>query len=229
MCGRYALACEHEALRIRFGFQSESPLTDQHVPRYNIAPSQANPVVTNGEHRQLRPMRWGLIPHWAKDASIGAKMINARAETAHVKPSFRDAFKNHRCLIPATGFYEWETIPATRSKQPLFVSVKDQDIFAFAGLWSCWHDPHGDDVLSYTILTTEPNDYMKSFHHRMPVILQPEHEESWLDPSCTPDRLHEILSPYPADCMAAFSVGRLVNSPRNDSAECVVPTGDVRI
>ncbi len=172
-------------------------------------------------------MRWGLIPPWSKDASIGNKLINARSETVSEKPSFRDSFRERRCLVPATGFFEWKKQADKRTKQPILIKVTDHDIFAFAGLWSIWKAPAtGKKLLTYTILTTEPNDFMKPFHHRMPVILMPETEDKWLDISSKAGVLKELLSPYPSALMDAYPVSAIVNSPQNDIPECVVPLGD---
>jgi putative SOS response-associated peptidase YedK len=224
MCGRYALAQEHEALKVRFGFIEDPASSFLQTPRYNIAPSQVASVITNGTGVKLRGMRWGFIPHWAKDSSIGASLINARSETAGDKPSFRDAFKSRRCLIPATGFFEWTTAAGGRSKQPVYIRTRDQDIFSFAGLWSLWVDPvKGEDVLTYTILTTEPNDFMKAYHHRMPVILSVESEKVWLSEAAAKERLHGLLAPCPSELLEAYPVSTLVNSPRSDSPACIEP------
>jgi putative SOS response-associated peptidase YedK len=218
MCGRYALAVEHELLRIRFGF---GPSSSTITPRYNIAPTQQNPVIIGGQQKELKPMRWGLIPHWAKDETIGNKLINARAETVHEKPSFRDAFKKSRCIVPATGFFEWRKQQDSKSKQPYYIFLADNELFAFAGLWSWWKS--GDkEILTYTIITTEANEFMKDIHHRMPVILKQDHEEAWLDPELDdPQELKTLLQPIQSEVMDAYEVARVVNSPRNDTHECI--------
>jgi putative SOS response-associated peptidase YedK len=224
MCGRYALAQEHEALRIRFGFSEESAPAFTHSPRFNIAPTQIAPIITNGQEMKLRAMRWGLIPHWAKDAAIGNSLINARADTVAEKPSFRDSFKKRRCLVPATGFFEWKKEPLSKSKQPFFIGARNRDIFSFAGLWSLWKNPEtAEEMLSYTILTTEPNELMREIHNRMPVMLPAEREKDWLDLASSPGLLRELLAPYPAELMDAFPVSKVVNSPRNDSPACIAP------
>jgi putative SOS response-associated peptidase YedK len=224
MCGRYALAQDHEALKIRFGFIDDPTSPFLQTPRYNIAPSQMAAVITNGTGARLRGMRWGLIPHWAKDPSIGASLINARAETAPDKPSFRDAFKSKRCLIPATGFFEWTTAPTGKGKQPVYIRAKNQDIFSFAGLWSSWKDTaKGDEVLTYTILTTEPNDFMKAYHNRMPVILSVESEKVWISDTADKETLRDFFVPCPSELLEAYPVSTLVNSPRNDSPTCIEP------
>ena len=224
MCGRYALAQAHEALRVRFGFVDDPVAPYQIFPRYNVAPTQMAAIVTNGEGRKLKAMQWGLIPHWAREASIGANLINARSDTVAEKPSFRDSFRRRRCLVPATGFFEWKKDPLGKSKQPMYITVKDQELFSFAGLWSVWEDPQKKlELLTFTILTTEPNEFMKTIHNRMPVILRPELEAVWLDHGSPPVRLKEALAPYPADQMVAVPVSKLVNSPRNDTPDCISP------
>ena len=224
MCGRYALAQEHEALKVRFGFSDNAASSFHQTPRYNIAPTQLAAVISNGSGAKLRGMKWGLIPHWAKDPAIGNSLINARSETVSEKPSFRESFKNRRCLIPATGFFEWKAAATEKGKLPLYIMVRNQDIFSFAGLWSSWKDPaHGEEILTYTILTTEPNDFMKSYHHRMPVILPVESERDWMDEATDKERLKGMLVPCPPELLAAYPVSTTVNSPRNDSPICIEP------
>ncbi len=219
MCGRYALAQDHEALKIRFGFESESSVVLS--PSYNIAPSQKSPVITKNESKELHFMKWGLIPHWAKDASIGFKLINARSETVAEKPSFRDAFKKKRCLIPATGFYEWQKQEDSKIKLPFYIHTSDNNIFSLAGLWSLWKDPDGGEFHTYTILTTEPNKLMEPIHKRMPVILRTEDEDKWLDESADKSSLQNLFDPYPANLMTAHPVSTFVNSPVNNTADCI--------
>ena len=224
MCGRYALAEEHEALRLRYGFVDDPDGTYHQVQRYNIAPTQTTAIITNGEGLKVRAMRWGLIPHWAKDPAIGNSLINARSETASEKPSFRDSFRSKRCLVPATGFYEWKKVPGEKRKQPVYIKLRDQEIFSFAGLWSSWFDPKSSsELLTYTILTTDASDFMKEIHHRMPVILTPETERTWLDLSTDGPTINRLFAPYPADRIEAYPVGLTVNSPRNDSPDCLAP------
>lgn len=217
MCGRYVLTATPEAIQQTFNLDS---VPAELPARYNIAPSQPIPVITNKQPDTLTFHKWGLIPSWSKDPAIGNKMINARAETAHEKPSFRSAFARRRCLIPATGFYEWEQ----KSKQPYFIHLKNDELFAFAGLWEVWHSPDGSEVHSCTILTGEPNDLVSNFHHRMAIILPREHYEEWLAPE---ERraidLMPLLQPYPAEKMEAYEISKLVNSPSNDTPECIVP------
>jgi putative SOS response-associated peptidase YedK len=167
-------------------------------------------------------LRWGLIPSWAKDAAIGNRMINARAETVAEKPSFRRALQQRRCLILADGFYEWRQ--EGKKKTPLFITLASREPFAFAGLWETWRPPDGEAIHSCTIITTTPNALMESIHNRMPVILAREAETTWLDRTITePEKLLPLLVPYPETLMDAYEVALTVNSPRNDSPACIAP------
>ena len=192
-------------------------------PRYNIAPTQpvlAVRTLSTHRGRQGALLRWGLIPSWAKDAGIGARMINARSETLSSKPSFRSALRGRRCLIPADGFYEWQT--RGKSKQPYYIKRQDGWVFAFAGLWELWENPEGTPVESCTIITTEPNEVVKPLHDRMPVILSPADYDLWLDPAVTePERVQPLLRACPAAELAAHPVSTHVNSPGHDSPACV--------
>lgn len=220
MCGRYDETIPIEQLAKRFGFD---PDVIDFAPRYNIAPSQIVPIIVKAKENELRQYRWGLIPHWAKDPAIGHKMINARAETVASKPSFRDSFKNKRCLVPATGFYEWRKYGKT--KTPMRITLTDEEPFAMAGLWSAWVDKKTGEVLpTFTIITTEANALLEPIHNRMPVILKRENEDAWLDPD-NMDRqaLQDILEPYPSELMKYYPVSTLVNSPHNDSPEIIEP------
>jgi len=194
------------------------------APRYNIAPTQPIAVVTNSGENKLDFFTWGLVPFWAKDPSIGNRMINARAETLAEKPSFKNAFKRRRCLILADGFYEWQKIPGEKSKIPTYIHMKDGKPFAFAGLWEDWHSPDGSQILSATIITTSPNKLMEPIHNRMPVILPPKAYQQWLTPSeADIQKLSAILRPYDADKMEAYPVSRMVNSPQNDLPALIQP------
>lgn len=195
-------------------------------PRYNIAPSQNAPVVmVEGEGKRLRMMRWGLVPSWANEAAIGNRMINARSETLAEKPSFKKSLKQRRCLVLADGFYEWQAPKEGKGrKTPMRILLKSREPFAFAGLWDIWKDPDGEELLSFTIITTQANDLIKGIHERMPVILAPEEEEIWLKSG--PDetaRLLSLLDPYPAKAMDVYEVSTAVNSPSNDRKECIEP------
>ncbi len=218
MCGRFTLTLDDDGLRAAFpGFEPPKMA----APRYNVAPTQPVLAVPNNHPGKMEFMLWGLIPGWAKDMAIGSKMINARAETLAEKPSFKHAFKRRRCLILADGFYEWQTVPGAKAKQPMFIHLADRKPFAFAGLWETWH-PGDENILSCTIITTEPNELMSTIHTRMPVILPPSAWEEWLDPDeQQPEALAHLLTAYPASQMAAYPVSTLVNSPAYDSPECI--------
>jgi len=196
--------------------------------RYNIAPTQQAPVVRpDGQGgRELAMPRWGLVPSWAKDIDIGNRTINARAETVSEKPSFRAAFARRRCLVPATGFYEWQKTDGP--KAPWNIARPDGETFAFAGLWEHWQgDPAGPPVESFTIVTTEANEALRPIHHRMPVILAPEDWSAWLDVGGTPaGTALALLHPAPKDSLVAWRVGTRVNAPRNDDAACLEPVNE---
>lgn len=219
MCGRFALYSDPFALAKRF--QAEAP-PELH-PRYNVAPTQNIPIVREESgKRHFALARWGLIPHWAKDTKIGYHTINARAETVTSKPAFRNAFKHRRCLIPADGFYEWEVVPGSKVKQPWFIVLRDREPMAFAGLWEQWRSPEGEELESCSIIVTEANEIMRPIHDRMPVILAPDDWDAWLGTEAKDaGGLQGLLKPYPAEDMTARPVSTKVNSPRNDSVECV--------
>lgn len=192
-------------------------------PRYNIAPTQLVPtVLRKPEHsdRRLELLRWGLIPSWAKEPAIGARLINARAETVTEKPSFRAAFRHRRCLVVADGFYEWQR--QERKKQPFYFRLQDGQPFAFAGLWEHWEAPDGQTIESCTILTTEANEVLRPIHDRMPVILEPKDYDLWLEPAVQkPDLLQQLLRPYRSEAMTCYAVSTKVNNPANNSPECI--------
>jgi putative SOS response-associated peptidase YedK len=216
MCGRYTLATDLKKVADRFGAPMPGDEWATSVPlRYNIAPTQSVIVVGDDGKRYMKQMRWGLIPSWAKDPSVGNRMINARAETLAEKPAFRAALKKRRCLIPADGFFEWQKLG--KVKQPVRIVLKSREPFGFAGLWEHWTSPEGEEVLSCTIITTEANDLLKSVHDRMPVILTPEAEAVWLDPKIQdPERLLLLPRQYPSDEMEFYPVSGDVNSPGVD-------------
>jgi putative SOS response-associated peptidase YedK len=223
MCGRYTLTVDASVLAELFEIE---PLTELE-PRYNIAPTQQVVIVRTrfDQTREWAKMRWGLIPSWAKDAKIGSRLINARAETAADKPSFRSAFRARRCLVPADGFYEWIKIPG--GKQPHHIRFADGGPFAFAGLWERWAPENSSPVDSCTILTTTPNELISDLHNRMPVILPPSVFDDWLGSGpLSPEAAEAILLPHPADGMEAVPVSTLVNSPKNDDPRCLEPIGD---
>ena len=219
MCGRYSLHTHPEVIALYFKLGLMPDIT----PRYNIAPSTKVLIVRHdpGEGRVADLYRWGLIPGWAKDPAIGNKLANARGETVAEKPSFRSAFKRGRCLIPASGFYEWKTVAGR--KQPYYVRPAGADLFAFAGLTERWNGPDGP-VYSCAIITTDANALMRDIHDRMPVILAPEDHTAWLDPANQAiAKLKELLKPCPARMMAAHPVSTRVNTPRNDEPALVEP------
>lgn len=221
MCGRFTLLRLADFTDM-FPWirQAESILP----PRYNIAPTQPVAVVANRDTPHVEMFHWGLVPSWAKDPSIGGRLINARAETLAEKPSFRAALRRRRCLIPASGFYEWRREPDGAARTPMHIRLRAAAAFAFAGLWEIWRDPGGAELLSCTIITTRPNELLRDIHDRMPVILPPERCREWLAPGeRPPDALLPLLEPYPGDAMEAFAVSRLVNSPRNESPACIAP------
>lgn len=221
MCGRFTLTKSAEVIAEALDLDEIPRFT----PGYNIAPSQPVPVLRLGAETQKRSfdyLYWGLIPSWAKDVSIGAKLINARSETVTEKPSFRTAFKRRRCLIVADGFYEWQRQGS--KKQPYYFHLNDHQLFAFAGLWEHWDSVEGDEIQSCTILTTAANDKMQPIHDRMPVILDKTNYDLWLDSTIqSADRLLPLLRPYPDAGLHFYPVSLQVNSPRNDSPTCIEP------
>ncbi len=221
MCGRFTLTTEAKELAKRFGVEISASFYKNIAPRYNIAPTQPVVVLADDGERRVKQMRWGLIPSWAKDPSIGNRMINARAETLTVKPAFRVAIRKRRCIIPADGFYEWQQ--QGKLKQPVRIVLKCGEPFGFAGLWEHWQPPEGNEILSCTIITTEANELLKAVHHRMPVVLPRDKESLWLDPDVELARVLELLRPYPSEQMEYYRVARAVNSPANDNAGCIAP------
>jgi len=221
MCGRYSLAAGVDVLRGLFRIEGEAPALE---PRWNVAPTQpvAVVVIPNEGPRTLRLMRWGLIPSWAKDPSIGNRMINARAETLAEKPSFREALRRRRCLVVADGFYEW--VKEGARKRPVWIHPREGGVLAFAGLFERWKDPEGSTVESCTIVTTAANGTMAPFHHRMPVILPPSAWDRWLDPApADPATLLPLLVPSPDDLLEVRPVSTLVNSPAREGKDLVDP------
>lgn len=222
MCGRFTVQVATSSLAATFGV---AEATASVGPSFNVAPGQPIPVVLEvGGIRRMDAFRWGLVPAWAKDPSIGNRLINARAETLAEKPSFRKAFANRRCLILADGFYEWKG--AGRSKTPFHITLERPGVFAFAGIWERWAPPAGGDPLhTCAIVTVEANPFMRAIHARMPAILEPADYATWLDTENEdPASLLALLKPC-AGAMRAVAVSARVNSPRNDSPECVLPLG----
>jgi putative SOS response-associated peptidase YedK len=220
MCGRFKLA-PGEKGEVGSFFQVEDPRS---LPaRYNICPTQPIEIVRTNpftDVREMCPVIWGLIPPWAKDTSICAKLINARADTAAEKPAFRNAFRRRRCIVPADGFYEWSK--ATKPRQPFLIRMRSGRLFGFAGLWEIWNGPNGEQLESCTILTTESNELVRPIHDRMPVILLPESYDQWLDIRIEEsERLLPLLKPYPAEEMVATPVSTRINSPKVDDPMCI--------
>lgn len=219
MCGRFSQTHSAEEIAAAFDLE-EIPQWQAH---YNLAPTQTVPaIIASDDHRHFKPFRWGLIPSWAKDLSMGARLINARAETVSEKPSFRDAFKRRRCLIIADGFYEWRK--EGTKKQPFYFRLETGEPFAFAGLWDRWQSPDGDRLETCTIITTDPNELTATVHDRMPVILPKASYDRWLDPTNQQiTALQAMLHPYAKEEMVAYPVSTAVNRPTNDNADCIAP------
>lgn len=217
MCGRYALATTAQEMVEHFKLMREVKFQ----PGFNIAPGRKILNIVELDDGSLKPvnLHWGLVPSWAKDTKNSGHLINARAETVKEKPSFRSAFKHRRCLIPATGFYEWER---KNGKQPFYVHRQDQSLFTFAGLWEQWQ--HETETLySCTIITTAASDLMQNIHDRMPVIITPDYYRKWLGKATGADEVFELLDNHAYTEMTATPVGDWVNNPKHDDERCVVP------
>lgn len=220
MCGRYTITAPLEAIQRIFRVSDRPNL----APRYNVAPTQSVPIVRrppgeDGEARQLVTVRWGLIPFWAKDESIGNRLINARADGVADKPAFRDSFAKRRCLVVADGFYEWQKQGS--KKQPFRITLSSGEPFGFAGLWSDWKNPEGERVETCTIITTDANDLLEPIHNRMPVILDPADFDRWLDGDR--DEALGLLQPYDPEAMTAYPVDPKVGNVRNESPDLIDP------
>ncbi|MCX6234640.1 MAG: SOS response-associated peptidase [Bacteroidetes bacterium] len=216
MCGRFSFSPNEIIIEERFDLEIEE---GTYKPRYNCAPSQNLAVISNADPGKLSFYRWGLIPFWAQDMSIGNRMINAKAETILEKTSFKNPFRHKRCLVPGDGFYEWKK--ESSGKTPYRIVTKDHGLFAMAGIWDSWKDTEGRIINSFAIITTAANVIMKPIHERMPVILLPEHEKEWLYRQDN-YALQQLLKPYPSRLMEAYQVSKLVNSPLNDSPEVII-------
>jgi len=221
MCGRFTLTVDAHQIREAFPWIT---INEEIQPRYNIAPSQPVAVVPNDGKNQLNYFLWGLIPFWAKDPTIGNRMINARGETLDQKPSFKHAYRRRRCLVLADGFYEWKIETGGKSKIPIYIKMKNNRPFALAGLWDSWNAPDGSNILSCTIITTEPNILLKDIHNRMPVILPDDKIQTWLrTDEVESEYLKPLLMPYPPEDMIAYPVSKFVNNPVNESIACIQP------
>jgi putative SOS response-associated peptidase YedK len=221
MCGRFVREKSIPVIAAEFGVDQIS--TDLE-PSYNIAPTQRVAAVINDGQKQLVAFQWGLIPSWADDPKIGNKLINAKSETITEKASFRNAFKKRRCLIVADGFFEWQKIG--QAKRPVYIHLKSGKPFGFAGLYETWKSPEGEPIATCTIITTEANEIIKPIHDRMPVIIAKEARDLWIDPGVKDrEALLELLKPYPSDEMETWPVSKMVNSPMNNSPDCIKPAG----
>jgi putative SOS response-associated peptidase YedK len=219
MCGRFTIVARKEKVS---ELVRDARVAEWRAPRYNVAPGQDVPVILNDGLREVSWIRWGLVPSWAKDPSIGSRMINARAETLSEKPAFRKPFARQRCLVLADGFYEWHAPPGSRQRVPVYFQLATEGLFAFAGLWDTWHDPESGPVRTCAIVTTAPNELVAPVHDRMPAILSPGAIEPWLSPSAVPAAgLQACLAPLPAALIKRRLVSRLVNNPRNDDPRCL--------
>jgi putative SOS response-associated peptidase YedK len=219
MCGRFVMVAKPEQLQTQFSLDQ----TPDIPVRYNIAPTQQAGVILNQQPRVMAMLHWGLIPSWAKDDTMASKMINARSETAEEKPSFRTAFKKRRCIVPASGFFEWKS--GEKRKIPFYIYPEDGEMMALAGLWEVWHDAQGAERPTFTVLTTEANPFMRGFHERMPVMLPRDAYDLWLSEDAPADALRELMRPADAAWMplTAHEVAPLVNKPVNDSPACIEP------
>ena len=224
MCGRYGFSAK-DAKEVYERFDVYNELAD-FKPRYNITPGQYNPIITRHSPNSISRMFWGLIPFWAKDDSFKFKTINARAEGIEDKPAYRKPFRMQRCLVPATGFYEWDK--SQKPSQPYYFRLKDEEIFAFAGLYDIWKNPQdGKEIESYTIITTQANGVVGKIHTRMPVILKKTDEEDWLNPDIIePERLLPLLIPFDNSEMESYMVSTKVNVPTRDDPELITPEKD---
>lgn len=218
MCGRFTLISRPTSIAAQFDLEDSADFTS----RYNIAPTQLVAAIRRrGDQAELASLRWGLIPFWADDKKVGARMLNARADTVAAKPAFREAFRKRRCLILADGYYEWQALG--RLKQPYHHRLRDRSPFAFAGLWERWHKAD-ESIESCTIITTDANGLVPAIHDRMPVILDRRGCELWLDPAIeSAEALSALLRPYPAAEMCCAAVNPIVNSPHHDGPECIQP------
>jgi putative SOS response-associated peptidase YedK len=218
MCGRYALQGHPEKLAKHFKTANWPTFPD----RFNIAPTSEVPIIRLSPEgkRVVHLLKWGLVPHWSKDSAIGIKLTNARAESVADKPSFQGAYKRRRCLIPATGYYEWQTVPSER-KQPWFIHFKSGEPLAMGGIWESWTSTEGEILRTFSIITTQANEVMAPIHDRMPLIISPEQWSRWLSPDVV--EVAQLLEPYRSDAMEAWPVTRKVSNAREEGAELIIP------
>ena len=219
MCGRYALSVPGKIFK---RFNTSNSLSTLDV-NYNISPSTINPVIIRNSPNKVVLMKWGLIPFWAKDPKVGYKTINARAEDIQNKPVFRKPIRTQRCLVPATGFFEWKKLRLEEKEEkfPFYISIKDRDLFSFAGVYDVWKDAEGKEIYSYSIITTSSNEAMKNIHERMPVILKQDKEDFYLDKTSSLDKILKLLTPYEASEILSWPVSKHVNNPGNNSSDLI--------
>ncbi len=227
MCGRYYRRSDKQ--KLAEAFRTGIPTSFEILPSYNVAPQSIQPVVCVNPRtleRELLPMKWGLVPYWAKDPKVAYSTIQAKSETLATSPAYREAFKRRRCLIPADGFYEWDTIGPKR-KEPFAIALKSGELFALAGLWETWRDKQiGHMLHTFTVITTDANELVESFHHRMPVIVAPADYERWMAPA-DPSRLPvDLLRPFPPEKLTAWTVSAAVGNVKNDNPGLIVPIED---
>jgi putative SOS response-associated peptidase YedK len=223
MCGRATLTKNESEIEQRFQatFYSDDLLRYNPLPSYNIAPTHLHPVITGDLPDQLQLFQWGLIPFWAKEKSVGSKMINARVETLEEKPAFKHALEQRRCIVPFDGFFEWKQTPYGRI--PHYIFCKDKELFSVAGLWEKWVDANGQLLQSFTLITLPANEFMKSIHDRMPAILTRENEQRWINPALSVQEALTILQPYPAELMDCYTISERVNKVVNNDADLLRP------
>jgi len=226
MCGRYGRRADKQRIAEWMQAHNTSVFDETYLaPSYNVAPTDFQPIIRldRDGQRELAIMRWGLVPYWAKDSKIGFSTINAKSETVTSSPTFREAMKRRRCLVPAEWFYEWQKTDA-KTKQPYAIAMRDDSLFAFAGLWERWKDKAKDQILeTYTVLTTDPNELLEPIHNRMPVILAPKDYQRWLEPGEPSHSPIDLLRPFPAEEMKAWKVGSAVGNVRNNAPELIAP------
>jgi putative SOS response-associated peptidase YedK len=224
MCGRYYRRSDKQ--KIAEAFRTGVPTTFEILPSYNAAPQSLQPIVCINPktlERELIQMRWGLVPYWAKDPKIGYSTIHAKAETLATSPTFREALKRRRCLIPMDGFFEWDTV-GPKSKEPYAIALNTGSIFALAGVWETWSDKAaGRTLYTFTVITTDPNELIETFHHRMPVIVAPEDYERWMAPAEPSHLPVDLLRPYPSEKLTAWRVSAAVGNVRNDHPGLIAP------
>lgn len=216
MCGRFSLYEVSQVLN-RFNVTADEPMK----PRYNIAPGQMVPVIANDEPSRISYAKWGLIPTWSKDPNFGFKTINAKVETVAEKPSYKNAVKKHRCLVPADGFYEWKK--TQDGKEPFRFELKNKELFAMAGIFEYWTDENGKKIRTFSIITMSANKIVSEVHHRMPVILTKEQERLWISEGAPIKLIEMITEPFADDMMQSYPISKMINSTQNEGSELIKP------